>query len=298
MAQAPMVTYDDSSRREDLLDIIVNIDPTETPMLSGFGTSTAMNTLHEWLTDTLASRAHNAAVEGADPSFPALSGPTRSVGICQVFTKPISVSDTQRSVKHAGLKDAFMYQASKKLKELSNDIEHAITRGSAASGTGSAARQLSGVQNCITTTATTVASGTSLTENIYNTLLQAIWTLGGDPDETYVGGRVKRQISAFTSGLTKNIAADDRRLVNSIDVYESDFGLQKVYLSRDVLQAAGNGNTLVALQNDKFRTAWLRRPFLQNLAKTGDATKAQYVAELTLECLNEKASGKLDGIAG
>lgn len=267
-------------------------------MLSGFGTSTAQNTLHQWLIDTLAARAHNAKIEGADPTYPTLTAPSRNVNFTQILTKPLDVTDTQRAVNHAGLRDAYMYQAQKKLKELSNDIEHAITRGSNASGTGSASRQMDGVLNCIDTTVTTVASGTSLTENIYNTLLQAIWDLGGDPDETYVGARVKRQISAFSANVQRNIAADDRRQVNSIDVYESDFGLQKIFLSRDMLQAAGNGNSLVALQNDKFRTAWLRRPFLQNLAKTGDSTKAQYVAELTLECLNEKSSGVLNGIAG
>ena len=41
--------------REDLLDVIVNISPTETPMLSGFKKSKAKATLHEWLTDTLGS---------------------------------------------------------------------------------------------------------------------------------------------------------------------------------------------------------------------------------------------------
>lgn len=290
-------TYDDNSRREDLLDLIVNIAPIDTPMLSGFATVDAKNILHQWLTDTLAARAFNAAGEGADPTYPTLSSPSRVVGITQIFTKPFQVSDTERQVVHAGLRDTFLYQASKKLKELSNDLELAITRGSQASGDNTpTARQMAGILNCVTTNATAIASGTSLTEAFYLGHLQVIWNQGGDPDETYVGAFVKRQISGFTTNVTRFIGAQDRRQINAIDVYESPFGVQKIFLSRDMLQGASSGNALAALQNDKFRTAWLRRPFLQNIAKTGDSTKAQYVCEATLEYLNERSSGIITGI--
>jgi len=40
-----LITYDDVSRREDLLDLIVNVDATEDTLMSDFGTSTANNTL-------------------------------------------------------------------------------------------------------------------------------------------------------------------------------------------------------------------------------------------------------------
>jgi len=65
---ATLVTFDDAaSRREDLLDLIVNISPVDTPMLSGFGTGSAKATLHEWQTESLAARGDNAVVEGVDP---------------------------------------------------------------------------------------------------------------------------------------------------------------------------------------------------------------------------------------
>lgn len=51
-----LITYQDASRREDLVDVITNISPSETPLLSGLGEgSEATQTLHEWLVDSLSS---------------------------------------------------------------------------------------------------------------------------------------------------------------------------------------------------------------------------------------------------
>src|SRR3990170_659830 len=115
-----LVTYDDStSRREDLLDVIVNISPTDSPMLSGFAAATAKATLHEWLIDTLAARGDNAKVEGADPTYPTLSNPTRLTNKVQILTKPFQVSDTWEAIDAAGYRDRFVYESGKALKELS-----------------------------------------------------------------------------------------------------------------------------------------------------------------------------------
>lgn len=61
-------TYQAIGNREDLVDIIYSISPTETPFMSGVAKTKATNTLHEWQTDALAPVAANAVVEGADIS--------------------------------------------------------------------------------------------------------------------------------------------------------------------------------------------------------------------------------------
>lgn len=40
------VSYQDVSRREDLLDLVTNISPKETPFTSGLPVKEATNTLH------------------------------------------------------------------------------------------------------------------------------------------------------------------------------------------------------------------------------------------------------------
>lgn len=46
MADSLFKTYEAIGNREDLTDIIANISPTDTPMLSRFGKTKATNTLH------------------------------------------------------------------------------------------------------------------------------------------------------------------------------------------------------------------------------------------------------------
>ena len=59
-------TYDAVGNREDLQNVIYNISPTDTPFMSSIGTGTATFTKHEWQTDSLASAASNAQIEGDD----------------------------------------------------------------------------------------------------------------------------------------------------------------------------------------------------------------------------------------
>ena len=51
-------TYAAVGNRDDLTDIIYNIDPTDTPGLSSFETTEATAVLHEWQTDALTAASH------------------------------------------------------------------------------------------------------------------------------------------------------------------------------------------------------------------------------------------------
>ena len=63
------VSYQDVARREDLLDLVTNISPKDTPFTSGLPVKEATNTLHEWVRDALSARAANAQIEGLGPTF-------------------------------------------------------------------------------------------------------------------------------------------------------------------------------------------------------------------------------------
>ena len=74
---ASVFTYDSNARKESLLDIITNISPVENGLISLLGRSSASNTLHEWVTDTLKTPAAQSVVEGSDASFASRTNPTR-----------------------------------------------------------------------------------------------------------------------------------------------------------------------------------------------------------------------------
>ena len=88
--------------REDLQDVIYNIDPEETPFYTACAKMRASNTLHEWQTDTLRASADNAHIEGDDTVAEARAVTSRLGNYTQIFKKEFIVSDTQEKVAKAG----------------------------------------------------------------------------------------------------------------------------------------------------------------------------------------------------
>ncbi len=289
-------SYNAAGLREDLIDIITNIAPTETPFLTRFGKTSASATKHEWQTDTLEAAAKNAEAEGADASAASLSPTTRLDNYTQISRKVWRTTNTIEAVDAAGRGSEFAYQMAKNMKELARDMEYALVNGTGnagSSGTGGTARELKGVDGWITTnTGASPATATGLTEDMYNEMLQKIWNEGGDPDVTYANGYQKRQISQFSTPSTRNISADDKSLVASVDVYDSDFGRQQIILDRYVPQ-----DKVFALQEDKWRVAFLRPVEYKDLPDNGGGPKGMVEAEYTLEALNEKANGKIENLS-
>lgn len=296
---AVLVTYDDGNRLEDVMQMVIQLSPTDTPFISGIAKTRATNTFHQWPEDTLASRGDNANVEGSSFSFGTVTAPTRISNLTQVFDKTYHVSSTERWVNGAGVDDMYLYQQQKALMEISNDIEHAFIRGSRASGNASTARRMAGALNFITTNATAVASGTTLTESFYNGLAELCWEQGGRPDEVYVGAKLKRIISSYTAGSTKNIASEDKRLTLAVDVYESDFGTQKIFLARDMLTGAV-ANAIMMIENRKFKMA-VGEPVNilpeSEVVQDTHGTKGVVRGELTLEVLGERHNAKATGLS-
>lgn len=301
-------TYGDGSRRESLLDIIVNIDPTEHQLVSGLQRSSASNTLHEWVEDSLETVGDNAQVEGATAPTDGANNPSRKQNITQIFAKTAKVSGTEQAINRVG-GDRMAYEITKKLKALKNDMEFALVRGSIASGVASTAgsgseRRLKGIKNWITTN-TTNYSGVSLTETLLNDLFQTVWDNSGKQvNAVYTSMKGKRRISSFTAGATKNVETTDKRLVNSVDVYQSDaasmvklFAHRYVTMSGDYTAAATPGFDVLALNEGSWAIAYLqgREPKSNDLAVTGDYVAKEIVTELTLEARGEKANayGKL-----
>ncbi len=284
-------SYDSGARRESLLDIITNISPKETQLLSGLARSKASNTLHEWVTDTLKTPAANAQVEGSAASFANRTNPTRVVNWTQIVRVDFDVSDSERARNYPAFQDRYRYEMSKAMDEWKNDAEFALMRSTLATGLGSGtARSMTGLKAAITTV-TTSQSGVSLSENTLNAYLQNAWNQGGRVDEIYVGAALKRRISGFTANATKQYDQNDKRLINTVDMYTSDFGVTKLFLHRYVFQSGDVGaGDIVGIQNDKFRVAYYREPEHVPLSKVGSSTRGMVEGELTLEYLAENSS--------
>ena len=289
-------TYQAIGNREDLIDIITILSPMDTWFTSNTGSTRAISTFHEWQTDALDTPAANAQIEGNDVTAEAVTATTRLGNYTQILNKVFFISETQRAIVAAGRNDEVDYQTLKMSKSLARDIEYALVlNSSSAVGASATARQLKGVLGWITSNVGTVSATTvGLTEAIYNNNLAIIWKQGGYPTVTLVGAYQKQQISGFTSNV-RRIEAEEKKLVNSVDVYESDFGMIMVRLHH-ILNDNNPGYVVNLGVMELWVKAWLRPVNRIELAKTGSADKYKIEAELTLESRNQIGSGMITGL--
>jgi hypothetical protein len=299
-------TYDTTGIREDLTDVIYNISPEDTPILSAIPRTAAKSTKHEWQLDSLAAPAANKVIEGDDATVDAMTATTRAFNYTQISDKVIALSGTQSAVDAAGRADEMAYQIAKKSKELKKDMEFALIKEQVqAIGSATVARALGSIGTWIATNgdagtggSLSTGSGTDapnsgtdrdLTETILKTVIQEVYTSGGDLDLLVVPPSVKQVISGFNANTTRFGPAEQRVEYAAIDVYSSDFGDIQVVPNR--VMATTDDKACFLLQSDMAATAYLREFQVSDLSKTGDSEKKQLLCEYTLEMRNEAAHG-------
>jgi hypothetical protein len=324
-ATANSLTYG-TNIREDLEDVIWELDPMDTWALTNLDRVEAKSTYHEWLNDNLAAAAANLVREGDDATF-ATAAPAQRVGnYLQISNKTFIVSDTLEVVDKAGRKTETGRLGTKLLKELKRDMELALVGNQASSlGADATARASAGMESWIAgptastageasnavAATTTAASATTigfsagvvaaptdgatlgaLTVGQLNAALQGSWEDGGDPRVILVGASQKKAIDAFTGVATRFIDTAPNKqapIVGAANMYVSSFGSPHVVtLSRYV-----RASVVLCLDPEYWAVAFLRKPQMKDLAKTGDATKKLIVTEFGLVCRNPRASAKV-----
>jgi len=287
--------------REDLSDLIFDISPTDTPMLTAIGKTKATQTLHEWQSDSLAAAASNAHIEGDDSTADSLTATTREKNSTQILKKTRLVSGTSRVVDAAGREDELDYQVAKGMKEMKRDLEKDITGPNGrVAGNSTTARKLRGFESWIVTNDSRGATGAdgsdlaaptdgtqrAFTETLLKAVIKSAYTEGGEPDVLMVGPFNKQVASGFTGGATRFDNSEDKKLVAAVDVYVHDYGSLKIVPNR-----FSRDRSALLIQTDMWKLAVLRPITKEKLAKTGDSDKVQLVWEVTLESRNEKSSG-------
>ncbi len=293
-----LITYQDASRREDLLDVLGDVSPDETPLLTLLGTGEARGTLHEWLTyNQSRPTSVTADVEGADTSFADLTAPSRANNVTQIIKDGIQVSRTERRVNVAAVGDPYAFQKAEALRRMKSKMEFALLNAVRASGSSGIARQMNGIDAWITTNVTARNSGTSFSETELNDMVADVWTTV-DPDKIFdmvlCTFRIKQTIAGFSANSTRYIDATERRLVKDVLVYDSSGGSHRIFAHKDVRNSAGS-TTVYGIREDLFKVAYLDKPMFEELSKTGDADKGHWVTEFTLESLEQRASVKRTG---
>lgn len=293
---AMSTNYSNPSLKEDLLNIITNLSPQETQLASGLGKSKAQSSVHVWLVDQYDATTTNSTdkkmVEGADFGAGDVNNPSRKTNYTQIIKEDWKVSGTEQATAHAGMTSPKAYHMAKSMVHWKHKLEWSLLNGVAAAGNASTAREMGGIFDQVTTNKVSNAAA-AFTETLMNDYFENVWNSSAKaPDAVYVGGKGKRVISGFTAGTTKNIQATDKRLINTVDVYESDFGVVKLFLHRfvDDVVAAGSTGNIAILREDTWFIASLREPNNYDAPKGGDYEKGAIIGETTLEGRYEKAN--------
>lgn len=317
-------TYTQTDIREDLEDLIYNVDPFKTPIFNSAKKNEAKQTYHEWDVDALAAQnTANAAVQGDNPTNIALTATGRMGNRTQISVKAIQLSGTLQAVVAAGGTNKMGYQLAKKAKELKRDIEGIITANNALSaGSSSVAAVTAGLPTFIGTNVVSVSGagseGTGYvtigTENFYNgttartysgntaiaesnvkTVLLDVYKSSGDcPEYCFLSPKNKQNVSAFSGPGTRFIEVEDKVLMTAVDSYDSDFG--PVKMVPDIFLATSGD--MYFINPNYLKVAYLRPFQTIPLAKTGDSDQKMLLCEYALEVCNEHAHGALFDTTG
>ena len=295
-------SYGDGTKREDLLDIIGDVSPDSNPLSTMLKVTSASQRTHEWLEDYQARpTANTGSVEGAETTYDDITPPARRTNVTQIVTESVRVSDTQRAIDHAGVGDPFTYQKGRALLRWKNRQEFALVRSALSSGASGSSQTMIGIEAVVTSHTTNRLSGTSLSETELNAMFYDVAGDVGNEDVfdiVLTTLQLRQKISTFTAGSTKYVNASDKRLTRPIQVYESDFGVHRIFGHKDVsVSAATPGPRVLGIREDKWRIAYLRRPKFELLAKVGDRENGHIVGEVTLEYLAERANAQRTGFA-
>ncbi len=295
-------TYDSVGIREDLADIIHNISPTETPFMSNVGKGSSKGTYHEWQIDSLDTPVDNKAIEGDDATPEAVTPTSRVGNYTQIADKVISISGTDLAADNAGRASEMAYQLAKRGMEIKRDMETTLvgTNKGRSAGSSGVARELGSVLSWIATNEN--ATGTApagdgtdarvdgtlraLDESMLTDVIDQTWLSGGNPDIIMANSTQKRAITGFTGNATKYKEVDDKKVINAVDVYVSDYGELMVVPNRFMRQS-----DVMILETDMWSVDYYRDFHTVDLAKTGDNEKKQMLVEYTLTSKQEAASG-------
>lgn len=284
--------------------VVAVIDATSRiALVRGYGATVAAT-----LTDDMdLTILGNAALEGDDSPDARFTNRSRHSNYTQIFTSGIDVSGSLQASRAYGIADEVDYQKQERMRELLRDLENCVINGVApvsdGQGSSTVRRSMNGIIHSMETNLFAPGQGgipdgegsgsDELTEEILNAAMKQIWDQSsGNVNTIVVGGAQKRKINSFASG-SRAYLPDDQTYSDMIGVYESDFGVCRVVMSRwvpsdAVLLLDSSRISVLPMQGRSFH--------YKPLAATGDSISGQVIGEYTLEFKNENAHGLLTGL--
>lgn len=272
--------------QESLWDVITTIDPMETYVSSNAPTVKVGDIQHSWSLQAPRAVASRSQVEGADPTYDN-TATSRDSNWTQIIDVAHQLTGSRKAANAVG-GDVMARERNLSMKAFKNSMEFDLIRGTLATGNASTPRKMKGMK-AFATTLLTSQSGVTLSETMYNLYMGNAWDVGMEIDTVLVGRVMKSHISQFTAGNVKNVNASEETLYGRVDVYDGDFGRQRIIKHRYITQSGDANYDLLAYDSGYVHVGIYRDPTVEKLAKTGDADSEHVIGEVTLQVDSEKA---------
>lgn len=262
---AKAASYNVSTNRESISDILTVLTPEATPFVSMAKKINATATFNEVVVDDLSVAEFSGVNEGEDvTNFSNKAEKRARIGnYIQAFRRTYAVSNIQELVDSAGVANEFAHAESFAIRELKRDVEAAVCSNQdrqADSGAGSPYKTRGmfkflgdgGQPSDIPAFAQCVASDTTSTqtETTFNSVLQSLYEANGMPGgqlTLIAGPDLKKEISDFSrqapaAGFSYQVTqpAESKKITLSVNTYEGDFGVVNVLPSTSLRRTSGS----------------------------------------------------------
>lgn len=316
MATATTTTVSNTSGlAEDFEDIIFDVSPTDTPMLTMAKRKKATARYHQWQTDSLAAASSNIAEEGADATYATAAQTTTLGNYLQISRKTVDISRTLDIVNKYGRKSEVALQLMKRGKELKRDMEFTICRNQASANatarasagwetmiSGNLVRANSAQTADYSVRGFSAASWTAPEDGSLVTFIEAdlvsalglAWDDGGDPSVIMMSKKNKNLFNAFAGIATKynEVKGASQAIVSgAADMYVSSYGNHAVKLNRYMRDTA-----VFCIDPEYISVAYLDGIKKKKMAETGDSERYLLTVEYCLVCDSQDAHATLGGV--
>ncbi len=311
---AVTTTHAMTGKREELHNVISNVDPHLTPFSSMIKKGKAKTTNPRWFTKGYKpADGDNKVVEGADANIKSKTQPVKIGNFTQIQDEGFSVSTTAQSIDKVGQHNELVEQTIEAGTQLRFDMEaRAVRNYGSVEGDAVTARESASFEAYIVTNANRGATGASggyspatklisaatdgtarpLVEGLVkDVLLKTAGSTDGKIEMISLGTSNKQSFSSIegiaaqrvnsTSGAKKALT-----IIGAVDVYVSDFGSHAIVLNKQQ-----RDESALFINKASWEQLILQPMKRDPLAKKGHSDENMIACEWTLKCTNEKANG-------
>lgn len=262
---------------------LINVEATPfTSMLMAKGNiEKALSTVYTWKQKTLNTLGDISSVEGSDDITYFESARAELSNILEIFKVGVQVSGTADAMKST----QFASEVNDRLAELKVNMEKKFISGTKNDGsTTPFKRTMAGlIEQADAANAVPVTS--TIVEADIKTAMRNLWNQNLSEGTVYafLNADLKEQVDAIYADKYgySHVTTDFGLLVDSIN---TNYGRVHFVLSKHI-----PADQVVFFNDSYVDLAYLRAPHFEPLAKSGDSTKGQIIAEATLKVASPKA---------